>query len=60
MFLVKETYAPALLRQRTRRIQKETQDERWWCRYDHEDTGFQIVKTNMIRPLRMAVLEPIW
>ncbi|KAJ6003204.1 hypothetical protein N7451_005751 [Penicillium sp. IBT 35674x] len=59
MFLVKETYAPALLRQRTRRIQKETNDERWWCRYDHEETGFQIVKTNMIRPLRMAVLEPI-
>ncbi|KAJ5557255.1 hypothetical protein N7494_001170 [Penicillium frequentans] len=57
--LVKETYAPALLRQRTRRIQKETDDERWWCRYDHEETGFQIVKTNMIRPLRMAVLEPI-
>ncbi|KAJ5638152.1 hypothetical protein N7490_008031 [Penicillium lividum] len=59
MFLVKETYAPALLRQRTRKRQKETGDDRWWCRYDHQETGFQIVKTNMIRPLRMLVLEPI-
>ena len=60
MFVVKETYAPALLRKRTRRIQKETGDERWWCRYDHEETGLQILKSNMIRPLRMTVSEPIW
>ncbi|KAJ5919297.1 hypothetical protein N7466_010240 [Penicillium verhagenii] len=59
MFLVKETYTPALLRQRTKRRQQETGNYKWWCRYDHKEAGFQILKTNMIRPLRMAVLEPI-
>ncbi|KAJ5101147.1 hypothetical protein N7456_007199 [Penicillium angulare] len=59
MFLVKETYAPALLRARTLKIQKETGDQRWWCAYDHEHSGLEILKTNMIRPLRMAVTEPI-
>ncbi|KAJ5263216.1 hypothetical protein N7478_010821 [Penicillium angulare] len=59
MFLVKETYAPALLRARTLKKKKETGDQRWWCAYDHEQTGLQILKTNMIRPLRMTVTEPI-
>lgn len=60
MFLVKETYAPALLRKRTKKIQKETGDQRWWCRFDHEETGFQVIRTNLVRPFRMIVFEPIW
>ncbi|KAJ5286103.1 hypothetical protein N7524_001409 [Penicillium chrysogenum] len=59
MFLVKETYSPALLRQKTIKRQKMTGDRRWWCRFDHEEAGLQVLKTNLIRPLRMAVLEPI-
>ncbi|KAJ5608711.1 hypothetical protein N7528_009278 [Penicillium herquei] len=59
MFLVKETYTPALLRQRTQKRQQETGDQRWWCRFDHEETGLQILQTNLIRPLRMTVSEPI-
>ncbi|KAJ5141559.1 hypothetical protein N7526_002554 [Penicillium atrosanguineum] len=57
--LVKETYAPALLRKRTKKIQLETGDQRWWCLYDHEETGFEIIRTNLIRPFRMIVSEPI-
>lgn len=60
MLLVKETYAPALLRNRTKQMQKNTGDQRWWCRYDHDETGVQMLKTNLVRPLRMIVLEPIW
>lgn len=60
MFSVEETYAPALLRQRTKKLQKETGDPRWWCQFDHKQTGLQILKTNMIRPVRMIFLEPIW
>lgn len=60
MLLVKETYAPALLRQRTKRRREETRDRRWWCQWDHQETGLQIVKSNMIRPVRMIVGEPIW
>lgn len=60
MFLVKETYAPALLRQRTNKVQKDTSDMRWWCRFDYEQTGLQILKANLIRPVRMIFFEPIW
>ncbi|KAJ5600183.1 hypothetical protein N7450_001250 [Penicillium hetheringtonii] len=59
MLLVKETYAPALLRAKTRKLQIESGDERWWCIYDHKDSGFQRLKTNLVRPVRMIVLEPI-
>lgn len=60
MFLVKETYAPALLRQKTKLKRKKTGDQRWWCRFDHNVTGIHVLKTNMIRPFRMIVFEPIW
>jgi len=60
MLLVKETYAPALLREKTRKLRIESGDERWWCIYDHQDSGFQRLKTNLVRPVRMIVLEPIW
>jgi hypothetical protein len=60
MFLVKETYAPALLRRRTKNLQQETGDLRWWCQFDHEQTGLQMLKTNLIRPVRMILFEPIW
>ncbi|KAJ5363113.1 hypothetical protein N7541_003957 [Penicillium brevicompactum] len=59
MFLVKETYAPALLRRKTKQRQKVTGDCRWWCRFDHEETGLQVLKSNLIRPMRMLVSEPI-
>jgi hypothetical protein len=60
MFLVKETYAPTLLRRRTKKLQQETGDLRWWCQFDHEQTGLQMLKTNLIRPIRMILFEPIW
>ena len=60
MILVKETYAPALLRKRTREQQRATGDRRWWCRFDHQETGLQVLRTNLVRPLRMVVFEPIW
>ncbi|OGE47804.1 hypothetical protein PENARI_c036G12189 [Penicillium arizonense] len=47
MILVKETYAPALLRNRTREKQRATGDRRWWCRFDHRETGLQVLKTNL-------------
>jgi hypothetical protein len=60
MFIVKETYAPALLRKRTEKLKQETGDLRLWCRYDHEESGFQMLRTNLVRPVRMIVSEPIW
>src|ERR1700712_4748704 len=35
MTTAKETYAPMILQAKAARIRKETDDERWWCRYDN-------------------------
>lgn len=60
LFLCKETYTPVLLRAKRAKRQKETGDERWWCRYDNQTNGWALIRTNLTRPLSMAVLEPIW
>lgn len=63
LFLVPETYAPAVLKARARKKRRETGDKRWWCRYDDEDqtsTSLLVaLKTNMSRPIVMALTEPI-
>ncbi|KAJ5699141.1 hypothetical protein N7462_001146 [Penicillium macrosclerotiorum] len=59
MAAVKETYAPALLRKRRIKMQEQTGDCRWWCRFDHEGGNYQVLKSNLIRPLRMILFEPI-
>jgi MFS family permease len=58
--IMKETYAPALLRKKAAAIRKETDDSRWWSRYDHRVAFAQVLKTNLSRPFVMMVLEPIW
>lgn len=60
MFVVKETYAPTILRTRAARLRKETGSQRWWCRYDEKAKFWPLLKTNLSRPLIMAVTEPIW
>jgi MFS family permease len=34
--MIKETYAPALLKKKAAKLRKETGDDRWWCRYDQK------------------------
>lgn len=57
--LCKETYAPAILRAKRAKKQKETGDKRYWCHYDNRTDGWQLIRTNLTRPLSMAVFEPI-
>ncbi|KAL1962487.1 hypothetical protein VTN77DRAFT_9608 [Rasamsonia byssochlamydoides] len=57
--IMKETYAPVLLRKKAARIRKETDDPRWWSRYDHKVAFSKVVKTNLSRPFALMVLEPI-
>ena len=59
MISVRETYAPALLRQKAAKIRKETDDPRWWCRYDQRVPFIKLMKVNLSRPFLMAVKEPI-
>ena len=58
--LIKETYAPAILRKRAQRKRKETGDERWWSRYDEKLKFWPLLKVNLSRPFIMTVTEPIW
>lgn len=57
---MKETYAPAILRKLAAKRRKETDDDRWWCRYDEKSELWPLLKVNLSRPFVMAVTEPIW
>ena len=58
--ILKETYAPALLKKKAKIRRKETGDERYWSRYDDHRLSFvQLMKTNLSRPFVMIVTEPI-
>lgn len=58
--VMKETYAPILLRKKAARLRKETGDSRWWTPYDYKASLVDILKVNLTRPFAMAVTEPIW
>jgi hypothetical protein len=57
--MIKETYAPAILKRKAAQRRKETGDDRWWCRYDERISITQILKTNLSRPFIMTATEPI-
>ncbi len=54
-----ETYAPTLLKAKAARMRKETDDDRWWTRYDLNLSPIDIVKVNLTRPLILFATEPI-
>ena len=58
--LIKETYAPAILRRRAKKRRKETGDDRYWSRYDDKLKFWPLLKINLSRPFVMTVTEPIW
>ncbi|KAI2469086.1 MFS general substrate transporter [Annulohypoxylon bovei var. microspora] len=59
MMIPKETYAPVVLRAKTARIRKETDDERWWCRYDIKLSKVALLKIGLLRPFVLSFTEPI-
>ena len=59
LFMMKETYAPTLLRRKAERLRSETGDSRYWSRYDSKKSLRQILSTNLSRPFVMAFTEPI-
>ena len=61
MCILRETYAPALLRKKAKLCRKEQNDDRWWSRYDEKKISFlNTLKVNLSRPFIMIVTEPIW
>lgn len=59
MACIKETYAPALLQQKAKKMRKEHDDSRYWSRYDVRVGFLELMKVNLSRPFVMAVKEPI-
>ncbi|KAF2029596.1 MFS general substrate transporter [Setomelanomma holmii] len=59
VFLIKETYAPAILRAKAAKKRKETNDQRWFSRYDDKKQFWPLLRENLYRPLEMSVREPI-
>ncbi|KAI1939068.1 hypothetical protein LOZ58_003114 [Ophidiomyces ophidiicola] len=57
--IMKETYAPVLLQRKAAKMRKETDDPRWWSRYDQKEALIDVLKINLSRPFVMAVTEPI-
>ncbi|KAH8886497.1 MFS general substrate transporter [Thozetella sp. PMI_491] len=59
MVTVKETYAPAILQKKAALRRKETDDERWWSRYDQKFSTVELLKLNLSRPFILSLTEPI-
>ncbi|KAL2821061.1 major facilitator superfamily domain-containing protein [Aspergillus granulosus] len=57
--IMKETYSPIILQKKAARLRKETDDDRWWSRYDQKASLVELLKVNLSRPFIMAVAEPI-
>lgn len=59
MSSIKETYAPALLQQKAKKMRKQTGEDRYWSRYDVRVGFVELMKVNLSRPFAMAFTEPI-
>jgi multidrug resistance protein len=60
MASIKETYAPVILRKRAERKRKETQNTKWWTRYDGAQDFVSSLRASLSRPFIMLLTEPIW
>ncbi|KAH7115924.1 major facilitator superfamily domain-containing protein [Dendryphion nanum] len=59
VLIIRETYAPAILRAKAEKKRKETGDDRWFSRYDDKKKFWPLLKENLIRPIQMSINEPI-
>lgn len=59
LFTIKETYEPAILRARAKKMRKETGNPKWWTRYDEKEDLIPLLATSLWRPFHMTFTEPI-
>lgn len=58
--LMKETYAPRILHDMTKKQIKETGDDRYYNEYEKAQIPpLQLIATSIVRPLRMLATQPI-
>ncbi|RDL36997.1 MFS general substrate transporter [Venustampulla echinocandica] len=59
-FLVPETYHPVLLRNKARKVRKETGDERWKAPIEKSDKSIpRTIAYSLLRPFQLLLLEPM-
>ena len=59
IFFISETYSPAILRSKARKLRATSGEQRWWSRYDSKESFSKLLKINLSRPFVMALTEPI-
>ncbi|KAM0805489.1 benomyl/methotrexate resistance protein [Usnea florida] len=59
MCVLKETYAPALLRKKAKLRRKEQDENKYWSRYDSKIKFWELLKINLSRPFVMLFTESI-
>jgi MFS family permease len=58
--LVPETYHPVLLRNKARKLRKETGDERWKAPLEKMDKSIRkTIALSLLRPFQLLILEPM-
>lgn len=59
-FLVPETFHPILLRNKARRLRRETGDDRWWAPTERVNKSVvRAVGTSLLRPFQLLIYEPM-
>lgn len=60
IFFLPETYGPTIIERRTKKIRKETGDDRYYCATEkHRPPLGQLLKISLSRPMRLQITEPI-
>lgn len=60
MWTVNESYIPVLMKQKSAKLRKEEDDERYWCEYDDATRSTaDLVKISLSRPFVLSFTEPI-
>ncbi|KIJ36526.1 hypothetical protein M422DRAFT_61151 [Sphaerobolus stellatus SS14] len=60
--VLRETYAPQILRNKAKQLRKTTGDSRWICKHEATYTGIHwttVIARGLIRPLQFLCTEPI-
>ena len=59
LLFIPETYAPVIIRRKTRAKQASTGDLRWWSRFDNANSLARVLRISLSRPFMLALTEPI-
>lgn len=60
LFLLQETYGPALLQRKAKKLRKETQDPSWHTEFDHPERSLtKTLSVSLRRPFILIATQPI-